>query len=612
MIRIRPRALILGLLAVVIALAGGAVVLLVTLDWRSRIESMASHALDRRVSIASLAIAWRNPLAVELTGLRIANANWGSQPDMLSIDRLSASIDVTALLRGVLRFETLRLEKPVLLLERDAAGVGNWHIGGGGSSAGGLAIVPRNRTQFPILLDFALHDGALTYRATQGDLRLDFHDLAISTAGDDQEVSLALDGAYNGVPTRLTATTQSYAVLRDAAVPFSANFAIANAGSTIAFQGTMSEPLDFEGVRGRLQIDAQTAGGFLRIFGADLHADFPLAVTGIFDRTGEHWHLSAATGRLARNAFDGTLALTEGERGAADALAADLGFSRLDLVPLVGNAGKSDPIPLRLDAKPGVTIDARIAAKELTYETRRLADFAIEARTGDGQVSVDALSFAFAGGKVTASGAAHAAAAGSRIALTAALAGADADRLAQSLDAAPRQLAGRLDGRLTLDMTGATLAAALKTSRGQAVLGMVGGRVARDLVERASTDLRALFRKGEGWARVSCLLGIAELRNGIATIAPLRLRTPETTLLGVGRADLAARRLDMTVKTQTGGTSVLALRLPLRISGDFDALSVAPSLGASAAGPEAAGDGDPGHLTTPELQLLAERNPCRH
>jgi len=606
--RRRTLTIVLGLLGAVLALGVGTTLLLVMLDWRPYIERAASRSLGRQISVATLRIGWRNPLAVELTDLRLANAAWGSQPDMLRIEKVVATIDLTSLLRGAVRYQTLQLENPVLLLERDSNGIGNWHLEAN-PGASGLAVIPRDRTQFPTLIDFALRQGKITYRATQSDLRLDFHDLAIRSAGDDQNVAVTLDGAYNDFPTRLTATTDSYGVLRDASVPFGADFSIASAGSTIGFAGTMSEPLDFEGVRGKIQIDAKRLGDFLRLFGARLRADFPFAIAGPFERSGRHWQISEAKGRLARNAFGGILALDEGGRSVVDTIAADFDFAELDLAPLIAGSANDETTPIRPETDPAVNLDARIAAKRLTYETRRLADFAIAAQTRAGHLSVSALSFAFAGGKVEASGSAQAVAKGSHIAMTAALMRADADRLAQTIDAETGQLAGKLDGRLVLDMTGATLTDALKTSRGQAVLTMTDGRVARDLVERASSDLRTLFRKGEGWTPVTCLLGIVDLRDGIASISPFRLRTPDTTLVGLGRANLATKRVDMMLKTETGATSLLALKLPLRVSGSFDKITVAPSFDSTTSGPAV---GDPGHLLQPELQLLAERNPCRH
>jgi len=164
--RNRILALILALLGALIVFGIGVAVLLVTVDWRPYIERVASRSLGRPLSIASLRVAWRTPLAVELTDLRLANAPWGSQPDMLRVARLVAAIDLRSLLHGVLRYETLLLENPVLLLERDPGGVGNWHFTGN-AAAPGLAIVPKNRTQFPTLIDFALRRGNLTYRATR-------------------------------------------------------------------------------------------------------------------------------------------------------------------------------------------------------------------------------------------------------------------------------------------------------------------------------------------------------------------------------------------------------------------------------------------------------------
>lgn len=607
--RFRLRTLLLALLGLVLVLAATAVGLLATLDWRARLESYASDALDRRLAIAGLRVGWANPLALELTGVRLANAGWGSIPDMLSIERVSARIDLPSLLRGVLRFDNLRLEKPLLLLERDAEGVGNWKFSGGAAATSGLAIVPKNRSQFPILIDFAVHDGQVTYRATSSDLRIAFHDMAIRSPGDEQPVSLTLDGTYNGSATRLTATTDSFRVLRNAAAPFDADFTIATTAATIGFHGSMKEPLDFDGVKGKIDIDAKKLGEFLHLLGAELGADFPFAVAGTFERSGAHWSIAEAQGRLAANPFGGTLSLAEAGRGAADTLSAGLDFATLDLAPLIGSNEAGKPISLRLEGDPAALVDARIAARQLTYGKRHLADVTVALRTRPGEIAVSDLSFAFAGGRVAGTSSAKAMGPRSHIAVSAALTGADASAAASALGAEPGQIAGKLDGRLILAMTGATLSEALKASSGEAVLAMTGGRVSRDLVERASTDLRTLFRKDEGWMPVSCLLGIATLRDGVATIAPLRLRTPETTLVGGGQIDLATESIDMMVKTEAGATSLLALNLPLRISGNFDDLHVVPSFASSGPPPVAR---DPGHLATIDLQLLAERSPCRH
>jgi hypothetical protein len=100
------------------------------------------------------------------------------------------------------------------------------------------------------------------------------------------------------------------------------------------------------------------------------------------------------------------------------------------------------------------------------------------------------------------------------------------------LGAASGQISGRLDARAEVDMIGETVDAGLKNSRGQAVVSVVQGRVARELVERLSTDLRGLFHSGEGSAALTCVLAVMEMRNGLGVVAPLRLRSPEIAMIG--------------------------------------------------------------------------------
>jgi hypothetical protein len=159
-------------------------------------------------------------------------------------------------------------------------------------------------------------------------------------------------------------------------------------------------------------------------------------------------------------------------------------------------------------------------------------------------------------------------------------------------------------------MTGLTLGDALPTAGGQAVLAMTGGRIARSLIEKASTDLHALFRTGEGTVALSCLLGVATVENGIATLSPLRLRTPDTTLVGGGTAGLATKRLDLTVKAEGAGPSLFALQVPLHASGTVGQLAIRPVIGSDAAWLDARSRDVPAQHLAAALQPLVAGNPC--
>lgn len=615
----------LVLLGVAVLIGASAVVLVATIDLRPLLEHYATKKFDRRVAIGTLRIGWSNPLSVAITDLRLANASWGSDPDMIRVESLSAEIDWRSFFGGALRFEKLNVVNPKIVLERDTGGIGNWRFNGAASATPAqFAVVPKNRTRFPILIDFHLQDGSVTYRTSSGAvLRTDLHDLTIRSAGDDQPVSLAADGAYNATPVKLSAETQSFSLLRDGSVPFGVDLSASTPTAKADFKGTMMDPLNFDGVVGPMQIDARSLGDLLNMVGADLHADFPLLVAGTFTRTGDHWQLSDAKGKLANSAFEGTLTLTEAGRGKPDDIGIAANFAQLDLNPILAGGGKKktakirakedndySALPLHLETKRGTNFDAQIKAKALEYRAMHLAEFAAHGRLASGEVTVSQLTFAFAGGTVDASGSAHGAAVGTHVVANAAVSGADAGQIAGMLGAEAGQIAGKINGRASLDMTGETVKDALKASRGHAVLAMADGRIARALLEKISTDLRSLFRKNESMAKISCLLGVIGLHDGLGTISPLRLQTPGTTVIGGGQVDFPGQRLDMTIKSEAASTGVFALDIPLHISGGFAHLSVAPAVGSSTAWLDAPARNDPAHELPPELQQLADRNPC--
>ena len=157
-------------------------------------------------------------------------------------------------------------------------------------------------------------------------------------------------------------------------------------------------------------------------------------------------------------------------------------------------------------------------------------------------------------------------------------------------------------------MTGDTVKSALKVGRGHIVLAVTEAHVARDLIERISTDLRTLFRTQEDMVQLTCLLGIVDLRDGIGTIWPLRLRTSDGTIVGQGHVDFLAQRLDLTIQSVAASTSFFALDVPVGISGEFRDLHVLPGVGAV----EAPDGNDPLNGLPRHLRRLAERNACLH
>lgn len=625
--RLRRIALVLSLalsaLAAVALLAfGGFVIWLRNADLAPIAAREASEALGREVSIGELRIRWDDPLGLEVTDLRVANAAWGSRPDMIRIGRFAALLDLGALWRGELRYERLRILDATIALERDKQGVGNWKFPGmesGGDGDGGFALVPRNRTQFPTLIDFAGWDGLITYRTRSGNiLRIALDEVAIASPAEDTPVRVTATGAYNGVAARVTATTDSFASLREAEVPFAMPFTLTGEETEIAFDGTAMEPLDFEGVRGALALKADSLNEILAALGGP-EFDLPLTARGKLRRDGDRWSMTAAKGKLAKTDFAGNLGLVEGKAGQPDDIALDLDLAPLDLDPILAAAGLEpeagkrggwQDLPLYPAALNGLKLTADLATPQLSFGATTLRDFALQGRAADGKVTLKTLRFAFGGGSLALAGDLESTGKGAgALSLQARLAKADIARIARLLGGQGDEIRGRLDGAATLSLQGATFGEAFARARGAALLTLGNGDVARSLIEQVSADLRSIFREKPGRVRVACLLAAMSVKQGIGTLAPLRLETDAATLRGVGTVDLGAQQLDLTLQTERDSTNFFALDLPIRINGPFADLAVNPQIGEESGLPEGGQARALGKLPA-SLRALAEDNAC--
>lgn len=610
-----------GLMALAVLAIGGAILWLTQADLRPLVERQVTKALGRKVSLGGFDIIWGDPLGVEVRDLTIANAPWGNDPEMIRLGHLSARIDVAPLLKGVLRYEKLRIADLKVVLERDQDGTGNWKYGG---NSGGLGLVPKTRAQFPTLIDFAGERGLITYRTRGGrilGIRLDR--VAIASPDEYSPVALQAAGAYDAgtgqdVTIRLDATTEPYFILHDDSTPFGARFILLGKDTEIAFDGTLMEPLDFEGVRGKFSLTAKTLNDLMAASGVPQKVALPLLLVGDLVRYGDYWSLNEARGRLSRASFTGKLELLEGRpaggKVAPDDIAVALDFGTVDVDPLLaGFGGARDGKPLAIALRPqgldAVNLAAILSSDQVSIAGLRLPSFALDAKLEGGNVTLRDLKFAFGGGTLAFDGSLTGQGDTGDLALNAHLIKAQAQQVAGLLGGGD-QIRGRLNGAAMLRLQGVTLGEALKTGSGAALITLAAGDIARSLVERVSVDLRSLFRTEQGRVQVGCLLAAMTVQNGVGTLSPLRLESAEAVVLGGGRVDLAGRRLDLTLKTTRDSTSFFALDTPIEISGPFDKLSAAPNADADQSLIKASEQG----LTPPGLpqglRAMAQQNAC--
>jgi uncharacterized protein involved in outer membrane biogenesis len=347
-----------------------------------------------------------------------------------------------------------------------------------------------------------------------------------------------------------------------------------------------------------------------------MSADPPAAIQGHLTRAGDIWHLTEATGQFGGNALSGHVTLHEGSRGASDDVDLAVAFKQLNLGPLLSSddqkkpaGGKDDWMKQPLDTpdKTAPRLTAKLTADQVKYKDLTLGADDLSARIAPGEMSLAPSSITYAGVPVQVAASLKPADSGSRLTAEATAKGVDAAALMKAFGSTTNDLSGKLSAGIKFTLTGKTVQDGLKTSTGGVVLSMTNGRVSRDLVEKASTDLRNVFRKGEGTAQVTCLLGVMRLQNGIGQLDPLRLRTSQAVINGKGRVDFLHQTLDLTLQSDKKTTDFLALDIPVRLTGPWQK----PGIELMGKSPQPKSTAAKLDDLSPALRDIAAGNACR-
>ena len=137
------RFVVIGVLAIVILFAA-AYVYLNTYDYnklKPRISRMVKDATGRELNLGGeidLAIGFSPSLVVE--DVAFANASWGSQPQMIKVEKLQAQVRLLPLLFKDVEVKRIGLAGVDVLLETHPNGQGNWDLIAADSSAGKAGI----------------------------------------------------------------------------------------------------------------------------------------------------------------------------------------------------------------------------------------------------------------------------------------------------------------------------------------------------------------------------------------------------------------------------------------------------------------------------------------
>ena len=326
------------------ALGAGLIVLVVIFDWnwlKGTVEGLASSALERRFEIANLDVDLGRTPTVTLDRVRIANADWGSRPDMLRMAQVRFAIEPWPLLQGYIRLPFLEVREPDLLLETNREGLANWKLG--------EQDQPEPPPVIPIVRDLEVTDAVIRYRApdraedvvatlkmVEGALRESSPGLQLSARGalDRQPLTLALTAAPL---SELEADGERY--------PFRLEGRL---GATrVAAVGSAEQPLKADGISVKISLASEDLEPLLALAGLEPRSIGPLEVDFTLTAQDQVWSARQIDARFGETDLAGDVWLDK--TGEEPAVAAELHSDQIRLEDLRGaielarGAGGDDP-----------------------------------------------------------------------------------------------------------------------------------------------------------------------------------------------------------------------------------------------------------------------------
>jgi AsmA family protein len=618
-------------IAVVVALLA---LLIAFFPWdmlRGPLNRYVSDKMGRRFEITRhLDVKVGRTTRILADGIEVANPEWANDPLLLKADGAEIDIELLPLLRKHFVLPQIKLTKPQLGLQMEPDGRRSWAIGRD----------TKNPTNAPDIGALVVDQGSAHFVATGhgADIRTTFAidgplqvapaaqaasaSASAAPAGGTEQFPLQFDakGTWEKQPFAAHGRTGNVIALRGPMQhPFPAEIEASAAGTTLHARGSVASLATLDGADAQFTVQGKDLQELYRLVGIVLPATPRYSLQGNVSKHGDVWQIAGINGKLGASDLHGDLSFDRSHK--VPLLTGKLESKSLDfddLAPLVGlpeqahsaaavpQVKGAHPVPVTAAPKvrggtrrvlPTAAIDLdrlhRMNA-DVTYVASKVSNVKglpidrlnVHVALNDGRLVLDPMKVGFAGGTITGR---------MRIDGNSNPAVAEAHLDARSLEfnklfpgfKTTRASFGRLAGDIDLKGRGNTVAQMLGTSNGAVALLMGSGEISELLVALADLDggeLLKVLASGDKNKQVElrCAAAAFDVKNGLMNTRAFVVDTEKSVIYGQGDLSLANESMDLTLRPYPKDMSILSLRAPLRVSGDFAKPKFGPDKGALA------------------------------
>jgi len=518
---------------------------------------------------------------LEIDQVSFRNADWGSEPQMLKLEKLEADVALIPLLSSQIQIKQVRLVGADILLETNKDGLGNWVMGT--PSTGGTSSAP-----LPQISQVAIEKATLRWKnGVTGKMRtLAVDKLSLSPSDAVGNLAIAFDGKVDMVPVNLKGITGTLASFTQGPLPINATGQIA--GGDLAVKGEVADPASLKGIALELTLSGKSASDLGALFGATLR---PLGAYQIRTRLANpdgKFAFEGLAGKLGGTDFTGHIALDPAKTPLA--IDAALASSHLDLADFGVKPGEDKKSaapgdgkvfsaePWDLTALQSVDGQFRLNVQRAILGATTLDNLVGEATLEKGTLKITTLTAGLGEGTLGAAANLNGAATPAAIEARLRANNVDGAPLLDAMGMGGAVTAGRLNLEAVVQGPGASLRGLMAGLNGGIHLEMGEGAINNDFARLMFADLFQLVTFGgtANGAKVNCMVTDFAAVDGIAGAKTLVLDTPGVTVVGTGDVNLRNETLHLKFDSHSKQTNLANLAVPINVGGTLVSPSVSP------------------------------------
>lgn len=581
-------------LVVVIAIVVALPFMLPTGVYKHQIIAQAKQATGRDLKIdGSMSISFFPSFGVELNGVHFANAQGAHDADMATIEQVVVGAEFWPLLSGNVKVTQITLVKPVINLQIDKEGRGNWIFEEGAKPEGGEGAQPSPGASGDLSFqDVSIRGGAVTYRDERSGVIQAIENIDVSVDLPSLDAPMAVAGVltWNKEALNITGEVKSPRALADGKVS-ELNAKIVAAVMNATFDGSIDGGNG--SVNGKVALKANSAQRLAAWFNVTLPK---VQGFGALELSGEARatprQIAFSNAKIALDDAHGSGNLTLDTTRARPFVSGDFNLDRLDVNRYSNKktgraagrrAGWSDS-PNDFSALNLVDAKLALSVGSAAWSDMKIERSQIDLDLKDGVAHATFKRLELYGGAGSGTATIDASKQVPEMKVDATLSGINASAFLWDL-ADLTIVSGTASFVLRLNARGGSERARMQTVTGTGQMQFTNGSVRGvDLVQIARNITSAVIGNALGpnaSTPFSSLSGTFIAREGQAVNRNLTLLNPQVRLDGAGVVNVGGRSLNYKVepKALSGGRRMPNLGVPVHIYGSWDNPKYEPEVG---------------------------------